>query len=67
MINIELLVKPSTSFSYFEAVKFSVWVWHISINWKKFGKPAVADTGWFGGGDAMSICNEPNASQHHAV
>ena len=23
---------------------------------------AVADTGWFGGVEAMSICNEPNAS-----
>ena len=26
---------------------------------------SVADTGWFGGGDAISICNEPNASQDH--
>jgi len=25
----------------------------------------VADTGWFGGVDAISICNEPNASQGH--
>jgi len=23
---------------------------------------AVADIGWFGGVEAMSICNEPNAS-----
>jgi len=26
---------------------------------------AVADTGKFGRGDAISICNEPNASQDH--
>jgi len=26
---------------------------------------AVVDTGWFGGEDAMSIFNEPNASQDH--
>jgi len=27
------------------------------------GCQAVADTGQFGGGDATSICSEPNASQ----
>jgi len=25
----------------------------------------VADTGWCGGGNAMSNCNAPNASQYH--
>jgi len=29
------------------------------------GCRTVADTGYFGGGDAISICNEPNASQDH--
>jgi len=32
---------------------------------KKLIEGAVADTGWFGGEDAMSICNELNASQDH--
>jgi len=27
----------------------------------------VADTGWFGGGDTISICNEPNASKDHTA
>jgi len=28
-----------------------------------FGLPSVTDTGQFGGGDAVSICNEPKVSQ----
>jgi len=27
----------------------------------------IADTGYFGGGVAISICNEPNSSQDHTA